>query len=45
MKIRSLGVELFYAEGLVHRHTDRSDEGDSLFSQLWENASKLGWED
>jgi hypothetical protein len=41
MKIRSLGMELFHADGLVCRHADRNDEGDSLFSQLWESASKV----
>jgi len=36
MKIRFMGAELFQAD----RQTDRQDEANSPFSQLFENAKK-----
>jgi hypothetical protein len=36
MKIRSVGAELFYADG----QTDRQDEANSRFSQFCESALK-----
>jgi hypothetical protein len=41
MKIRSVGAELFHAGWRTDRQTDRhdnSDEDNSRFSQLFENA-------
>jgi len=37
MKILAVGAELFNADG----RTDRHDEANSLFSQVYECASKL----
>ena len=38
MKIRPVGVELFYSD----RQTDGQDEANSRFSQFWERAKKKG---
>jgi len=39
-KIRPVGAELFHAEGLSDRRTERHDEANSRFSQFCERASK-----
>jgi len=41
MKTRSIESELFHAEGGTDRQTDRHDEANSHFSQLWERPQKF----
>jgi hypothetical protein len=42
IKIRPVGAELFHADGQTHREmdgqTDRHDEANSRFSQIFERA-------
>ena len=38
MKIRSVGAELFHADGLTDRQTHTYDEAKSRFSQFCERA-------
>ena len=38
MKIRSLGAELFHADGRTERQTDRHNETNIRFSQFYERA-------
>jgi 16S rRNA G527 N7-methylase RsmG len=40
MKIRSVGAELFHANGQSDRRTDRQDEANSRFSKFFEPALK-----
>jgi hypothetical protein len=38
MKIRTVGAELFHADGRMDGQTNGHDEANSRFSQFWERA-------
>ena len=40
MKTRTVGVDLFRAEGRMDRQTDRHEEANSRFSQFCERTKK-----